>query len=75
VAYLAIARRAGFLAAVTCMYVYLVLEATPLTLDASVWYAGRTWTGIGLLLVIAGFAFHAALGGKPMLGDALLDRD
>jgi serine/threonine-protein kinase len=75
VAYLAVARRAGFLAAVTCLYAYLVLEATPLTLDASAWYAGRTWTGVGLLVALLAGAFHASLGGKAMFGDALLERD
>jgi serine/threonine-protein kinase len=74
VAYLAIARRAGFLAAVACLYVYFVIEATPLTLDPSAWYAGRTWAALGLLVAILATAFHAALGGKPMFGNAFVER-
>jgi serine/threonine-protein kinase len=75
IAYLAVARRAGFLAAVACLYAYMVLEATPLTLDASAWYADRTWVGVGLLVAMLAWAFHAALGGKPMFGTVLQERD
>jgi hypothetical protein len=75
VAYLAIARRAGFLAAVTCLYAYMVLEATPLTLDATAWYAGRTFAGVGLLVVLLACAFHAVLGGKPVFGSLLAETD
>jgi hypothetical protein len=53
----------------------MVLEATPLTLDASAWYADRTWVGVGLLVAMLAWAFHAALGGKPMFGALLQERD
>jgi hypothetical protein len=73
--YLFIALRAGLLSAVVSFYVFLVLEATPLTLDASAWYADRTLLSLGVLGGLAIYGFTMALAGKPLLGKLLTERD
>jgi serine/threonine-protein kinase len=73
--YLLVALRAGILAAVVGFYVFLVLEATPLTLDFSLWHADRTLATMALVLALAAFGFWHSLGGKSPLGGTLFDRD
>ncbi len=73
--YLLTTLRAGLLAGVIAMYVFLLLEATPLTLDWSLWYADRTWFTGTILLGLLGFGFHTALGSQPKLGGLLDDAD
>ena len=73
--YLVIALRAGFLAAVMSFYVFLVFEFTPLTLDMSSWYVDRAGISMSLLAGLFIYGFWMSLGGKPVFGNALFDRD
>ncbi len=73
--YLVIALRAGLLAAVVSIFCFLVLDATALTLDWSVWYANRTIAALCVIGVLLMYGFKCALAGKPMLGGLLVDRD
>ncbi|MGQ0799843.1 MAG: serine/threonine-protein kinase [Pseudomarimonas sp.] len=73
--YLLTTLRAGLLAGVVAMYVFLLLEVTPLTLDWSAWYADRTWLTAAILLGLLVGSFHAALGTQPKLGRLFDDGD
>ena len=67
--------RVGLLPASAATYFFFTLSYTPLTLDASAWYAGRTLIGLGLLAGVLVYAFHVALAGKSWIGSSLLERD
>lgn len=75
VLYLCVALRAGLLSSVIAFYVFLVLEATPLTLDVSAWYADRTGLALLLLGGISIYGFSTSLAGKPYFGNLLVERD
>jgi serine/threonine-protein kinase len=66
--------RLGWLAAGVALFVATFLQTLPLTLDTELWYADRTWLGLGFLLAVAALAFRNALGGKPMLPMAWLGK-
>ena len=38
----------------------------PITADFSAWYAGRTIFMLAFVVVMSGYAFHTALGGRPL---------
>ena len=64
--------RFGFLA-----YVFLVLVANmfifiPLTADLSVWYAGRSMFGVGILVALASYGMVVALRGRTLIRDDFL---
>lgn len=72
VAIMAILFRFGLLVIVTAYFVQFFLNAFPLTLDLSAWYAGNTFL-IGLFLIgLAVWALRISLAGRPMLRDAIL---
>jgi hypothetical protein len=69
---MAILFRFGLLVIVTAYFVQFFLNAFPLTLDLSAWYAGNTFL-IGLFLIgLAVWALRISLAGRPMLRDAIL---
>ncbi|MEO6172468.1 MAG: hypothetical protein ABIP02_05065, partial [Arenimonas sp.] len=73
--YLVIILRAGLLAAVISFYVFQVLEATPLSLNFSLWYADRTMASMILIVGLLLYGFWISLGRKPIFGSAWLERD
>ena len=44
-----------------------------ITADFSAWYAGSTIFTLAFIVALAGFAFHTALGGRPLFQAKLLD--
>jgi len=71
--YLGVTLRAGLLAGVVALYVFLLLEVTPLTLDWTVWYADRTWlTGLVLATILV-YGFRTALASQPLFGGVFDD--
>jgi len=65
--------RFGLLASSVLLGAFIITSQTPLTLDSSVWYAGRSFAVLGILVVLLGTTAYLSLGGKPMFGRALLD--
>jgi len=65
--------RLGVLATVTMFFVWMTVARTPLTLDMSSWYAGRSFAVLGFLAVMFIAAFYTSLGGKPLFGKALIE--
>ena len=65
--------RFGLVASATAWFTHSVLVRAPLTFDWSAWYAGRSFAVLAFFVVFLGFAFHNSLGGKALLGKALLD--
>jgi serine/threonine-protein kinase len=73
--YLVIVLRAGLLPAIVSFYFFLVLAATPLTLDLSSWFANRTVASLALLVGMLVYGFYFSLGGKSMFGSTELERN
>lgn len=65
--------RFGLLSSSVFMFTLLVLQNTPLTLDWSAWYAGRSFAVLGFFTLLLLAAFYTSLGGKPLFGKALLE--
>ena len=63
----------GLLSLVATFFVWNVLIRTPLTLDASAWYAGRSFVILAFFAALFTAAFYTSLGGKPLFGRALID--
>jgi serine/threonine-protein kinase len=68
--YLLLVLRGGLLAAAIGFYVYLLLEATPLTLDFGRWYADRTLLSLSLLGAVLIYGSWRSLAGKSAFGRA-----
>jgi hypothetical protein len=65
--------RGGLLAlAAALVYLFTLIES-PLTLHLDAWYAGRQVPVLLVLGGVAAYAFHTALGGKALFGNASLD--
>jgi serine/threonine-protein kinase len=65
--------RGGLLAMATTLFFMFVSIEAPFTLDVSAWYASRALPVLAVLVGLVVYAFHTALGGKPMFGGALLE--
>jgi serine/threonine-protein kinase len=65
--------RLGQLAFLATWFTLMLLNNLPLPLDLSRWYAAHLLLALAVLLGILAFAFHASLGGRPMLGAALAE--
>jgi len=50
-----------------------VLVVFPITADFSAWYAGSAIFSLVCIVALAGWAFHSALGGRPLFKSELLD--
>ncbi len=70
---LASIRAGGLLAALIQLYVWRVLATAPLTLDASRWYAWRSWFVVALVVAIAIWGFRNVLGKQSAFPAAALD--
>ena len=73
VIWFAVLLRAGLLASVVSFCFFRMLEATPLTLDLSAWYAGRTLLSLGFLGAVLIYGFWVSLGGKSPFGHSLFE--
>jgi serine/threonine-protein kinase len=65
--------RIGLLATVVSGMIVTLLEWTPLTADASAWYAGVGYVVLFLIGVVALYGFRTATAGRPLLAGAALD--
>ena len=65
--------RLGLLSTTIMAYTFVVLVRTPLTLDASAWYAGRSFATVGFFVILLAASAYVSLGGKPLFGKVLLD--
>jgi serine/threonine-protein kinase len=65
--------RLGQLAFLATWFTLLVLNNFPLPLDLARWYGANLALALAVLLGLLGFAFHASLGGRPLLGAALAE--
>ncbi len=65
--------RFGQLASAAFLFTVYVLVRTPLTLDWSAWYAGRSFAVLGFFAALMIAAFYTSLGGKPLFGKALIE--
>jgi len=65
--------RFGLLSSSGLLATFLVTTRTPLTLDPSAWYAGRSFVMLGFFVVLLAGSAYLSLGGKPLFGKALLD--
>lgn len=68
-----VAVRFGLLSSATLIFTFVVLGNAPLTLDWSVWYAGRSFAVLAFFAAVLMAASYTSLGGKPILGKALLE--
>ena len=68
-----VAVRFGLLSSATLIFTFVVLSATPLTLDWSAWYAGRAFAVLAFFTALLVAAFYISLGGKPVFGKALIE--
>jgi hypothetical protein len=66
--------RFGVLAVVVAAAAIALLQNFPITLDFSAWYAPTGLIGLGAILVLAIWSFRAALGGRKLFKEDLLER-
>ena len=64
--------RGGLLALVVTLYFLYSAVEVPLTLDLGAWFAAPGFPVVGALLGLSVYGFYVSLGGKPVLGRALL---
>jgi eukaryotic-like serine/threonine-protein kinase len=65
--------RWGLLAAIVLGAVWGWLYSAPLTLDATLWYAGRSFLVLAACAALALYGFVVSLGGKSMFGRPLFE--
>jgi serine/threonine-protein kinase len=63
--------RVGLLALASTVFFFAGMRSLPITFDMSAPYAGESLVVMALFAAFAVFAFHTALGGKPLFGRAL----
>ncbi len=51
---------------------FFLADEFTITLDVSTWYVGASFTAMGVVIAVAGYAFHTALAGRPLFTDELL---
>ena len=66
--------RAGLLALFVCLGTLGLWEPLTPSLDPGSWYSSGTYLALLLTLGTAAYGFYISLAGRPMFGDALLDR-
>jgi hypothetical protein len=65
--------RFGVLALTVMFFVNNVMNAAPLTLRSSDWYAPTAWFSLALILGIAVYGFVLSRGGEPLFGRLVAD--
>jgi serine/threonine-protein kinase len=66
--------RFGVLAVVVAAAAITLLQSFPITLDFSAWYAPTGMIGLGAILALAIWSFRAALGGRKLFKEDILER-
>jgi len=64
--------RFGLLSLTVAFFVASVFFYSPITLDFSAWYAGRSLFALLFFATLAAYGFHTALAGRPAFGGAIL---
>jgi predicted Ser/Thr protein kinase len=64
--------RFGLVALIASSFVFELMILFPITPDFGVWYAGASMFALLSVAAMAAFAFHSALAGRPLFGDAEL---
>jgi Protein kinase domain len=67
--------RFGLLAVAVAGLVGTLLRLSPITLDFSRWYAGRSLFALAIVAALALIGFRFALGGRPVLAMTALETD
>ncbi len=52
-----------------------LLHMMLLTTDTSLWYAGRSWFGVLVIVALAIYAFRISLAGRPVIANELLGEE
>jgi hypothetical protein len=65
--------RFGVLSLATGFFVFMMIAQFPTTSDLSVWYSRGSLVVLTTVLALSVWAFRAALGGRKMWRDDLLD--
>jgi hypothetical protein len=65
--------RFGLLAVAVAGFVGVFLQVSPITLDLSQWYAGRSFFPLALFVGIALYSFRISLGKRPFFGAVALE--
>src|SRR5688500_2071705 len=68
-------RRYGLLAFASLITFMLWLAGSPMTLDTTVWYFGRSFVLMASMAAIAGYAFWVSLAAQPIFNLALLEEE
>jgi serine/threonine-protein kinase len=69
----AVLARWGLTALLATWWMGTLLDAFPLTLQGSAWYAGMGQAGLLVIAAVTLYGFYTSLGGKPIFGGATLD--
>jgi predicted Ser/Thr protein kinase len=64
--------RFGLVALIASSFVYVLMLLFPITADFSAWYAGTSLFALISVAVMAAFALHASLAGRPLFDDTEL---
>jgi hypothetical protein len=67
--------RFGLLATAVAGFVNVILVSSPITLDFSQWYAGRSFFALAICAGVAAYGFWTALGKRPVFGAVALQED
>jgi hypothetical protein len=67
-----VAVRFGLLTMLVASFVSVLLAQVPITLDSSEPYASSSRLIVATVIALAGYGWHTALAGRPMLGGLLL---
>jgi predicted Ser/Thr protein kinase len=68
-------RRNGVLALASTFTFFFVFVSAPVTLDPSIWYFGRSFFTMALMIAVAGYAFFLSLAAQPLFKLAMLEED
>jgi hypothetical protein len=71
--YLWVLIRFGVLCMTMTSFVSAILTRFPMTTDLSAWYSGATVFALAMVAGLAIWSFRAALAGRPLFGDELLE--
>ena len=70
---IAVLLRFGLVSLTALFLVQKLINAVPYNADFSAWYAGNVLFALITILALSGYAFHAALAGRPLLQGKLLE--
>jgi len=65
--------RFGVLPTTVLGFVYFLLAYFPMTADFSAWYSGISLAIALLIVALAAFGFHSALGGRKLFQEGFLE--